>query len=328
MYNPKYSVILGNVGACSDRYMGCGYSEPLTVDQMFEQVASIEDVKGIELVGNWHISASNVSQVKKNLEDLGFTLVSIIPDHFGTRKWGKGAFTSKDAGLRREAVETTKEMIDIAKSLGGNMVSLWPGQDGYDYHWQEDYIQGRTWFEEGVAECAQYDPQFRISVEYKPKEPRIRSYASTVYSTLLMIQEIGLDNVGVTIDYGHATMAYENVAESVAVLKKYGEKLFHLHMNDNYGFWDDDMILGSIHTIPFIEMCYWIKRTGYDGWISTDQYPYRENGRDACNETIRWLDIFFGIVNRMNEDEVNAVLDSGNAVEGSRLMRKYMFKDL
>lgn len=325
MYTPKYSVILGNVGACSDRYMGGGYSNPYSIDEMFERVASIPDVAGVELVGGWHITNKNADQIRRNLNDLNLKLVGVIPDHFGTRKWGKGAFSSKDPQIRREAVESTVEMIDIVKSLGGNMVSLWPGQDGYDYYWQGDYIKERTWFEDGVAECARHDPNFRVSIEYKPKEPRNRSYPSNVYSTLLMVKEIGLENVGVTIDYGHATTAYENVAESVAVLKKYGNKLFHLHMNDNYGYWDDDMILGSIHTIPFIEMCYWIKRTGYDGWISTDQYPYREDGRDACNETIEWLKIMFDIVNRMDEKEVEGVIGRGSAVEGSRLMRKYMF---
>ncbi|WP_320128629.1 sugar phosphate isomerase/epimerase family protein [uncultured Sphaerochaeta sp.] len=325
MYNPKYSVILGNVGACCDRYMAGGYSAPYSIDEMFNRVASIENVRGVELVGTWHVTADNVGQIKRNLKEYNLQLVSIIPDHFGTRKWGRGAFCSKDSGIRKEAVAVTKEMVDIAKELGGNLISLWPGQDGYDYYWEGDYIQERTWFEEGLAACADYDPNVRISLEYKPKEPRNRSYASTVYSTLLMVQAVNRKNLGVTIDYGHATTAYENVAESIAVLKMYGDKLFHLHMNDNYGYWDDDMILGSIHSIPFVEMCYWIKKTNYAGWISTDQYPYREDGRDACNETISWLKIFFDIVNRMDDEEVEKVIHGGNAVEGSRLMRKYMF---
>ena len=33
----KYAVILGNVGSCSDRYMTGGYSEPFTVEQLFER---------------------------------------------------------------------------------------------------------------------------------------------------------------------------------------------------------------------------------------------------------------------------------------------------
>lgn len=324
MFNPGISVILGNVGACSDRYMGEGYSPSFSVEEMFERVASIYGVSGVEMVGNWHITPNNVDTVHTLLKQTNLKLVSIIPDHFGIRKWGKGAFTSKDSSIRRDAIEETKQMMDIAAFLDCDLINLWPGQDGYDYHFQGDYIQERTWFEEALSECAAYRPNMRLSVEYKPKEPRNRSYPSNVYSTLLMVQQTGMNNVGITIDYGHATTAYENVAESVAVLKKYGNKLFHLHMNDNYGFWDDDMIVGSIHTIPYLELFYWLKRTQYTGWISTDQYPYREDGRDAVSESVSWISGFLNLINKLDESELESVIQSGNAVEMSRYMRKLL----
>ncbi len=327
MYHPKFSVILGNVGSCSDRYCG-SYSPPFTNEELFDRVKSIEGVKGVELVGTWHITPDNVSEIKSLLNKTGLQLVSIIPDHFGVAKWKMGAFTNKDSGIRREAVAVTKSMIDAARILACPLISLWPGQDGYDYYFEGDYIKERTWFEEGVAECCEYAGDIRISIEYKPKEPRNRSYPSNVYSTLLMVKEIGMDNCGVTIDYGHSTVAYENVAESVAVLKKYGDKLFHLHMNDNYTLWDDDMIAGSIHTIPYLELFYWLKKTGYNSWISTDQYPYREDGRDAVNETVRWMDLFVKLVNRMDDNRIEEILARGNACEASAYMRELMFPDL
>lgn len=315
------SVILGNVGSCSDRYC-TAYSSPFTVEEMLERVSSIKGVSGVEFVSNWQLTSDNASKVKQLLEKYKLKAVSIIPDHFGEEKWKFGAFTSKDAGIRKEAIEVTKEMIDVAHNINCPTISLWPGQDGYDYYFQGDYIQERTWFEEGVAECCAYDKDMKISIEYKPKEPRNRSYPSNVYSTLLMVNSIGADNCGVTIDYGHAAVAYENVAESIAVLKKYGSKLFHIHMNDNYGFWDDDMIAGSIHTIPYLEMFYWLKKTGYEGWISTDQYPYRENSRDAVNETVRWMEAFSNAVERMDTERVEKIIHTGNACEASAFLRE------
>lgn len=324
MYKPKYSVILANVGSCSDRYMSCGYSAPFTLEQLFDRVASIEHVEGVELVGNWHITTKNVRQIKDNLSRTSLQAVSIIPDHFGQMKWGKGAFTSKNPAIRAQAVKETKEMMDVAAEIGCGLISLWPGQDGYDYPFQGDYIEERGWFEEGVRECCKYRKDIKVAIEYKIKEPRNRSYPSTVGTTLLMVKEIGEPNCGVTIDYGHAEVAYENVAESVAILKKYGNKLFHVHMNDNYGFWDDDMITGSIHTIPFIECFYWLKKTGYQGWISTDQYPYREDGREAVNESVQWFVALMDVMNRMDEAEVERVIKGGNAAEATRMLRKYL----
>lgn len=325
MFIPRYSVILSNVGSCCDRYLSTGYSEPFSIEQLFDRVAGIEHVKGVEIIGTWHITTNNVKQIKDNLDRTGLKLVSIIPDHFGQMKWGKGAFTSKKPAVRKEAVSHTKDMMDIAAELGCGIVSLWPGQDGYDYHFQADYIEERGWFEEGVKECCKHRKDINIAIEYKPKEPRNRSYPSNVSSTLLMINEISEANCGVTIDYGHALVAYENVAESVAMLKKYGDKLFHLHMNDNYGYWDDDMIAGSIHTIPYIEFLYWLKATNYEGWISMDQYPYREDGRDAVNESIQWMTAMNGIMNRMDEEEVKRVIEVGDAVESTKMIRKYLF---
>lgn len=321
----KHSIILGNVGNFTDRFMGVGYQRDYSLEEMFDRVKSVKGVTGVELVGNWHINERNFKQVKKILERTGLRLVSIIPDHFGIPEYGKGAFTSKDPKIRERAVSDTKMMIDIAVELGGDLISLWPGQDGYDYFFQGNYLDERGWFEEGVRACCTYRPSCKISIEYKPKEPRNFSYASNVTSTLLMIQQINLPNLGVTIDYGHGSVAGENLAESVAILKKYGNRLFHVHMNDNYGSWDDDMITGSIHTIPFIEFFYWLKKTGYEGFISTDQYPYREDGRDACNESVRWFDVFESMVDRIDEQKINALYEAGNACEISAFLRDLMF---
>lgn len=282
-------------------------------------------VTGVELVGTWHITPSNVNEVKQHLERTGLKAVSIIPDHFGEAKWKNGAFSSKDPGIRHEAVNVTREMMDAALKIGCPLISLWPGQDGYDYYFQGDYIKERTWFEECIAECCSYNKNIKVAIEYKVKEPRNRSYTSNVYSTLLMVKEIGAQNCGVTIDYGHAAVAYENVAESIAVLKKYGDKLFHLHMNDNYTLWDDDMITGSIHTIPYLEMFYWLKKTGYSNWISTDQYPYREDGRDAVNESVRWIEAFINKINSIDDERIEEVINEGNACKSSALMREILF---
>ena len=52
----NYSVILGNVGQCSDRYMTAGYGRKYEIPELFERVASIEGVTGVEYIGNWHVS--------------------------------------------------------------------------------------------------------------------------------------------------------------------------------------------------------------------------------------------------------------------------------
>ncbi|MFD0714682.1 sugar phosphate isomerase/epimerase family protein [Paenibacillus sp. GCM10027626] len=320
----NYSVILSNVGSCSDRYVTGGYAEPFTIEELFARVAQIPQVNGVELIGSWHVTESNVKQLKGLLEQYELKLVSIIPDHFGQMKWKNGSFAAKDHAVRKSAIAHTKEMIDAAVELGGSLISLWPGQDGYDYLFQADYIQERDWFAEGLLEVCRYRADVNISLEYKPKEPRTHSYLSTVATSLLMAQEVGTDNIGVTIDFGHALNAYETPAESVAMLKKYGERLFHVHMNDNFRHWDDDMIVGSIHTIETLEFFYWLKRTGYKGWLSIDQYPYREDGLEAVREGVLAMESFVHLVDSIPSGEIEALLQGGKSPEITAYLRKLL----
>lgn len=89
--------------------------------------------------------------------------------------------------------------MDIAAELGGEIVSLWPGQDGYDYYFQADFIKERDWIVEGIRECCRHRKDIKVSIEYKPKEPRNRSYLSNVSNILLIVNEVDEENCGVTM---------------------------------------------------------------------------------------------------------------------------------
>ena len=147
----------------------------------------------------------------------------------------------------------------------------------------------------------------RIGLEFKPKEPRTHSYLARTADTLLCAKECG-DNVGVTIDTGHAFVAGENVGESAALLKLFGDRLYHMHFNDNHSSWDDDMIVGSIHMVEYFEMLYWLERTGFDGWFSMDQYPYREDGAGALRASVRFLHRLHSILDRVGQAAVGELI--------------------
>ncbi len=321
----KYSVILGNLGNTCDRFISSGYKNVPDKEILLQQAASIEGVSGIELVGTWDITAENCRAMKQQLETVGLQCASIIPDHFAQQRWGRGAFSASDAGIRREAVAETCQMIDVVAELGGDLINLWPGQDGFDYPLCTDYLEDRTRMLDALAECADYATQksVRISLEFKPKEPRTHSFFARTADTLLFSRELG-DNVGITIDTGHAFMAYENVGDSIAMLKMFGNKLFHMHFNDNYTLWDDDMIVGSIHLVEYFEILYWLKATGYDGWISMDQYPYREDGYGAIRSSVLFLQQLAVILERVGTEEISKLLTKRDPVATAQFIREQL----
>jgi xylose isomerase len=318
----KYSVILGNLGNTKDRFCN-GYKTNPTTTQMLKNAAAIPFVRGIELVGTWDISPDNVGLMKAALADLDLACVSIIPDLFGDPDYRMGSYSNADAAIRRKALDYTRGMCDIARELSCATINLWPGQDGYDYLLTADYARQRQWMQEAIATLAAEYPDLRFSLEYKPKEPRTHSLLARMSDTLLMVGDVGLPNVGVTIDTGHAFAAGEVVGESVVLAQRAGNRLFHMHFNDNHGAWDDDMMVGSVHSVCFIETLYWLDRCGYDGWYSMDQYPYREDAVGAISESILWLDQFDAIV-QAHRGELDRLVAQGDAVATSRFMRSVL----
>lgn len=321
----KYSVILGNLGNTCDRFLSSGYKDQPPKAEMIRQAAAIPGVKGVELVGTWDVTRENVDEVGNLLAKHALQCVSIIPDHFSQKCWGRGAFTAKDPAIRAQALEETMVAAELARKLKCPLINLWPGQDGYDYALQSDFRAERRWTIEAVAKAAKAYPDIRFSLEYKPKEPRTHSTWARAADTLLVAKETGLPNVGVTIDTGHSFVAGENVAESAVILSDYGKKLFHMHFNDNYRSWDDDMIVGSVHLVEYVELLFWLRELGYDGWYSMDQYPYREDGQGALRESVEFLRGVEAMLEGTAMAEIRALIAEGDAVKSSAWLRSKIF---
>ena len=220
-----------------------------------------------------------------------------------------------------ESNEVQKSM-EWAKQMDCKVVDLWFGQDGYDYPLQGDFLNAWDRIIEHTIECAEHVPDVNLVIEYKPKEPRTHCYIGTVGKTLLLVEKINKPNVGAMIDVGHALEAYEDAAESAALLQYFGKKLFYMHFNDNWRLWDDDMTVGSVHTIEMFEVLYWLDRLDYDGWYALDIFPYREKGIEAANESIAWLKGLHGLIDKVGRDRLDAVVAGGDSMAASALMRE------
>jgi sugar phosphate isomerase/epimerase len=319
----KISVILGNLGNTCDRFCP-GYKNNPSTEEMLKMAATkIPHVEGIELVGTWDIRPDNTKDMKKRFGDLGMTCVSIIPDTFTNKDYAKGSFTNINKNIRQQAIDYCKQMSEISLEMECETVNLWLGQDGYDYLLTSDYDQERTWMLEALLELGKAYPSLRYALEYKPKEPRNFSYMARMADTILAARETGYKNMGICIDTGHSFFAGENVGEAIVLAKRAGDLLFHMHFNDNHGSWDDDMIVGSVHSVCYIEMLYWLKKTNYKGWLSMDQYPYREDAADAIGESILWLKKFEKIVEE-NYAEIDNLVRLNDAIATSKFLRKIL----
>jgi xylose isomerase len=318
----RFSANINTFNACADRYVLSGYGQRLTTDELIRAATQVKDLSGVEVVGMWHVNDSNVEQIRKQIKDAGLTVTCVTPDIWASSKWGWGSFAANDPKLRREAVQEVKKSMEWAKQLNCEVIDLWFGQDGYDYPFQADYLAAWDRIIEGTIECAEHLPDVKLVLEYKPKEPRTHCFIATVGKTLLLIEKVNKPNVGAMIDVGHSLMAYENIAESAALLQYFGNKLFYMHFNDNWRLWDDDMTVGSVHTIEMLELLYWLDRMSYDGWYALDIFPYRENGIRAATESISWIQGLHGLLDKIGRPHISQVIASGDAMAASQMIRE------
>ena len=318
----KHSVITGSLGNLGDRFVFGGYKEECSFRERAEQLARIPGLKGLEISSGGE--EANGTEVKKILEDLNLKCSCVNVAIAGRKDLAKGSLSNPDPALSQKAIDICKEASDYAAFMGADVINVWPGQDGFDYALCTDY--GRLYhdFLEGAVAVARHNPDIKVALEFKPREPRNRSLVDTYGTALLMCAESGVKNLGVSVDVGHVLYANANMAAAVWACAERG-RLFHMHTNDCLGYWDDDMILGSVHFIEYIELCYVLRKVNYEGWCSVDIFPNREDAAACARESILYLDLFDRMVDKIGMDELARCIETGDAAYASRLIREKLF---
>ncbi|MFO6464365.1 TIM barrel protein [Jannaschia sp. KMU-145] len=206
------------------------------------------------------------------LGDAGMTLNGVAMRYYTEPGFMIGAFTNPDADVRQKAVDLTKRGMDACRAMGGTVITLWMGQDGFDYAFQGEY--GRMWDDTIAAmqAVADHDPGLDVAIEYKPNEPRAYALMPDVGTTLLGVREADRSNLGVTLDFAHVLYADEMPAHAAHLIARHS-RLLGVHLNDGYGKRDDGLMVGTVHPVATIELFVELERIGYDGAIYFDTFP-------------------------------------------------------
>ncbi|MEL6566562.1 MAG: TIM barrel protein, partial [Pseudomonadota bacterium] len=150
-----------------------------------------------------HFVDDTPSALTKALQDNDMALNGLAMRYYTDPGYKLGAFTHPDAAVRRAAIDETKRGLDVLAQMGGNLMTLWMGQDGFDYSFQMDYARAWDATLEAMAEVADHNPDIDIALEYKPNEPRAFALMPDAATTLLALREIDRPNTGVTLDFAH-----------------------------------------------------------------------------------------------------------------------------
>jgi xylose isomerase len=310
-------------GQIIDRYATDAYGPSVSTIEAIEAAASTGRLSGLDLNYPWSSPDITTDDVQGVLKNHDLTARCITPAIY-SRTFVKGSFSHPDPQVRAAAADIAHEAVEIAEALGADYVKFWPGQDGYDYPFQVDYAELRRLSITGIGDIARAHPTMQFGIEYKFKEPRTHIFWSTASTTLMAIEDMKVDNVGIVMDMGHSLFAKENPAEALSLIYGRG-RLVDVELCDNYREWDDDLTVGALHIVETLEFLHMVDQIGWDAPLKLDLFPYREDAVEAVRISLDVIDTLRERARRIPLDELTAVRAANDALGGQRLVQKALF---
>jgi len=228
------------------------------------------------------------------LAELGMTVTACNINTWTHPKFRLGGACNPDAALRKAALEELLKGVEICQRMTIPVLSVWPGSDGADYHFQIDYKQSLEWFTEALIEantaCLKHG--IKLALEPKPYEPReLYMIIPTAASAILVAQRVnaatGGTNCGLTIDYGHQKMEATTASTACDLADYAGIPVHKFDINDaRQGRNDQDLMFGTVSIPESVEYLYTTFVRDYRGYYSQDQFTYREDPTRAIERSM------------------------------------------
>lgn len=302
----RMSVGHWSAGDYVDRFAPLGYhSDDPTFTSDFEAQCRRTKAAGIDAIEihqyvfektlNGDIDWPAIERARDGyIPELGMQITACNINTWTNPRFRLGGPCNPDPVLRREALDELLKAVEVSKALGIEVVSVWPGSDGADYHFQIDYLESLGWFTEALEaanlECIRQG--IRLAVEPKPYEPReLYMIIPTAGSAILVAAEVnrrcGGDNCGLTIDYGHQKMEATTAATACDLAAFAGVPVHKFDVNDaRQGRNDQDLMFGTVSIPEAVEYLYTAFERNYTGWYSQDQFTYRDDPTRAMERSM------------------------------------------
>jgi xylose isomerase len=184
-------------------------------------------------------------KVKRILDDHGMVAEFVAPRLWEDPRTIDGGYTSNDPKEREFALWRSLRSIDIAKTLGCNMIVLWLAREGTLCYESKDALTSVNRILEGINVMLDYDKDIKVAIETKPNEPVDISFCPTIGHAIAMSSaSIAPARVGGLLETAHAMLAGLDPANEIAFALRFG-KLMGVHLNDQNGMkYDQDKAFG------------------------------------------------------------------------------------
>jgi xylose isomerase len=326
----KTSLGIWALGSMITRFVPGGYQPDrageTTVQRVRRAVEGLgELIDGYEFHYPQELNEQNVDEIRDALgpEHDIYCLAGGL--HLDPR-FGRGGLVNPDPAVRAQAVRIAVAGAELSGQLGVPMI-VWPGIEGYNYPFQTPYADSWSWLIAGLVEIAGRLAEHGqlLFLEHKNSEPAMKILMRNIGMTLHVIhklQERGLDNVKVNMDWQHLIMNGESLAEYAALLA--AESLLgHQHANSGWGTFDDDNMVGATAFMETLELALELRRAGYGSngeRLGFDLYPYTEDAVEAVQRSVLQWRFIDGVAARIDDDALRNAQAQKDAVRAYEIV--------
>ena len=299
------------------------YLDKGTIEEILRKVAWMYDEGyvdssfGVEAHYPNEVNWENLHLYNSLEKETGIKLLTAIPFLFYERRYQNGSLSNPDPAIRQHAIDRTIEALKVNKELDSEFAVVWPGIDGYENPFGQDFYGMWERFEAGLAEAMDAVPGVRIAMEPKPYEPRGNNVWRNTANGLLMARDVEkrlkspmnreiLDSghvmVGLNPEVGHVLMGHEELAYSFASVLREG-RLMHSHWNGQpLGNYDQDLNVGVLGYDQMLATLLVFKMHSYSGYYGIDINPERMPVERALVLSMNSLDAAADIINGLDYD--------------------------
>jgi len=204
------------------------------------------------------LNHTQISKLAEQSRALGLTVASFIPAQFRYPT----CLCSPSDKVRRDSVNYIKDGLDAAAEFGAPLVSVCPGHTLFG----QELKDGWDRLLDSLNEICSAASRLGLRVALEPADKYETDLVNTCAQAIQVIEDSGLDNLGVVLDNGHSYVVGERAEE---VVRRLGDHLYHVHLDDNNGRRDQHLIPGdgNFDFIPFLAA---LRDCGYSGFLTAE----------------------------------------------------------
>lgn len=249
---------------------GMGYDAMMWHDD--DVVADIDSKSSSQVM-------QEAGEVRKMLDDAGLICEILAPRLWFAEQTIDGAFTSNDPAARKYAIDRSLQCIDIARTMGTDLIILWLAREGSYMRESKNARKCVDYLVEAIDKMLAHDSSIRIAIEPKPNEPMDHAYLPSIGHALAVSQLCSdPERVGGVVESAHSILAGFDPADDMAFAMALG-KLWSIHLNDQNGLkFDQDKPFGSANLRVAFNQVRVLEQNKYGSngeCVAFDVHPFR-----------------------------------------------------